>query len=247
MRSEDATIGTPGWTVTLLPESAVLAGTGYADWGDTHDLDVPHLLRLLRRQFHPPPSFGQRTEYGLGFGFPTADIPGVLALLDSVRHQTLYQDYTAHEGSDTGAWSPPHIRHDQIRIYGPVISTGSREPWAPTASVELEYATVADLHSNLRTVADFAHHDLGADHENQQPDTRIPPGGDEWLHEQTRLARVKYTAARRAFDTTTAESRRLLDLGIRRRSDHRTSRTPEPTTDTEGPQRKRPDSSGRPP
>jgi hypothetical protein len=200
-----------GWTVILLGESATLTGSGYATWCTTHDASTPHLLRLLRRRFYPRPGLRHRTEYGLGFGFPAADLSDVLTLLDSVRRQRLYQDYTAQEGSDTGAWSPPHIRHDQIRIYGPVIATGSREPWAPAASVELEYATLADLHSNLRTLADFAQHGSPAPHKGQRSTTRICP-------DKGRLAKERYVAARLAFETTVSESRRLLELGARRRS-----------------------------
>lgn len=211
MPSGDAVTLEQGWKVTLLSESAILAGGGYAIWGTTRDAATPHLLRLLRRRFRPRPGLRHRQEYGLGFGFPAADISDVLTLLESVRRQRLYQDYTAQEGSDTGAWSPPHVRCDQIRIYGPVIATGSREPWAPAASVELEYATVADLHSNLLTLADFAW--FGAPSPSKPRHSAMRVGS-----ERGRLAAERYLVARDAFEKSMGESRRLLELGARRRS-----------------------------
>jgi hypothetical protein len=172
------------------------------------------------------------TEYGLAFSFPLSNITNVLHLLTYVRQHPTYQDYVTAEGGETGAWSPPHLRGDLIEIYGPVLAHGSREPWSPTPSVELEYLTMADLHSNLCTVADIGsrHHRrrasiLHAPPTTRQPSTPARHHRPERTQERFHTATTRYEASRRVFTATTNECRRLLDLCAQRRSHAHTAYT----------------------
>ena len=232
-----AATGSPGWSLILLRESAILTTASLAV-REPGGVAPSRPLRILRRRHSPPAGLRHELEFGLGFAFPVSSLPYLLSLLDNVQRCREYADFVERQGVEAGAWSAPQFHDGMVRVFGPVIAHSSREAWTPAASVELEYLTIADLHSNLHTVTSVG------------PLRPAPPGlataddtkpvlvlsvlgvhdyREVLSRERAHSARVRLEATRNLVTIATMRSRRLAEVSARLRAQAHALRRDLPT------------------
>ena len=138
------------WSVEVRRESAYLRWSGYNEhvYGDG-----PEPQRSPRVWWDPeqPLDGPDKIDWAAAFAFLAEDTGCVLASLDQILTHPAYGEFMREREPETGVWRAEKTE-DSVRLYGPVIAFGSREPWAVHDMVELVYSTLADLRDVLVAV-----------------------------------------------------------------------------------------------
>ncbi|WP_328611783.1 hypothetical protein OG943_22575 [Amycolatopsis sp. NBC_00345] len=138
------------WSVEVRRESAYLRCSGYNEhvWEDG-----PEPRHSPRVWWDPeqPLDGPDEIDWAAAFAVLAEDTGCVLAALDQILTDPGYGEFMREREPEAGVWRAKQTE-DSVRLYGPTIAFGSREPWAVHDLVELVYSTLADLRDALASV-----------------------------------------------------------------------------------------------